>query len=1777
MRNILFFIIVLVTGYQAISQTDNEFWFVAPDLTAGHNGGGSPGGGRPSYIRLSSVNNPVTVTISQPANPGFTPIVVNIAAKATQSILLDAFLTDIENFPDNTINNKGILIQSAGGDITAYYEIANNRNADIWSLKGKNSLGKDFYVPGQNVWYNDWGAYDPDPYNEIHIVSTEDNTTVEITPSKDAIGHAAGIPFTITLMRGQTFNLRALGNLGADHLCGTRIRVTSGGKIAVTLSDDSIEKNGCRDVNGDQLVPLSFIGTEYLVMKGQVTTNESCFITAVTNNTSIYINGVLDATINAGETHRIIITTDYINVRTSNPAYLYHLAGFGCEMGGAVLPSIEKCTGSFEVSFVRVRTEPFYINLMVRNGGEDGFRIYYEDNTFDPLPASWFEQDPLSGWWVLKNANKLFANDRDTGVPYNEVVKVVNTQERFHLGIMNGGVSTTCNYGYFSDFSVSRGRANTIETGSTLITSCFGDSISLIASGGRSYSWSPSIYLNDPLIPNPIATPPPGIHNYQVTIGRESCFADTTITIFIEVAPELSASFYYDVAEGCAPFTAVIHNESYQVTGQYRWDFNGDSIWDSNTSAALFSPPTYNNTTNTDTFILVRLVVQNLQGCAEEMVKPLLIHSQINANFSPSISAGCNPLYVKFTNTSSGDTLRWEWDFDDLGSTSASSPVHLFTNIGTEDSLYTIRLIAESPMRCRDTATTPILVHPYIDAGFTIDTTQACAPVTIRINNTCIGVDTFKWVINDLTVPATDTSFISTTFPSFNYTLINNTNIPHTKMIRLIGKNKEGCSDTVIRYLEVYPYVSSLFALTPATGCDSMMVSFTNLSTGFGLQYGWDFGDSSSSQATHPVHRYLNKGSTVKTYTVRLTVQSASRCTDTSSATVTVYPFINAHFSVDTVYGCDPFNVLVTNQSVGVSTYTWNFGDGSPTTNYSMPAFLHLYRNSTYTSDTVFVLTLKVVNAHGCRDSMQRLITVYPRITARFDIDKLAACHPALFTLVDRSQGGYYYSWTFGDNSSSSSTNDTLTHLYEPNNSGMPIDQNIILTIRSQNNRCAASCDTTVSINPFIESRFATATYAGCSPFTVTFNNASAGSSNIYRWYINNIFQPSAPINASPYTTTLTNATTAIQQHIIRLDAQNAQNCLSSFTDTVAVYPKVTAQFFGDTTGCHPYPFAIVNTSSNATKYFWTFGDKSSSNTTNNAFIHTYNNYDTTDANYTIKLIASSNYNCMDSMQRTVIIYSKPVAQFELTNYTGCSPLTTTFKNTSVSGRSYFWNFGDGVTYNTTSLADIAHSYQNKTVTEKYPVVTQIVWNHNLECSDTAQRTVSVFPEVIANFLPSVSSGCGPLRVVFDNRSSSNVTSISWDFGDSTATTNFADPTHLFNNNSTTTKVYQTKLTVGSLYQCTRDTVMPITVYATPSAQFDANPPYQMYPSTTVLITNGTPSALSPSWIYEWDMDDGYTSSSNTFAGYTYSSWGKYQIRLVVSSVVNPACRSEAFDSVIIAPPTPIAGFIKTKNGCVPLTVTFSDTSKYASGYSWYFGDGGTSTQQNPTYTYTEAGTYTVQLFVSGDGGTDMATMQRVDVYPTPDVLFEVSPDTVMLPDDQLQCINLTNPSTGVRYLWDFGDGSFSTEKNPKHSFDTLLKPDQSILYSIKLKVWTEHGCVDSLVLKDAVLAIGKGILRYPNYFIPSRNGSTNGYYNHLQVQDNSVFRPYHDGVIEYQLEIYSRWGELMFRTTDINQGWDGYYKGAMCRQGVYVYRVTGKYSNGKPFIDMGNVTLLIK
>jgi len=350
-------------------------------------------------------------------------------------------------------------------------------------------------------------------------------------------------------------------------------------------------------------------------------------------------------------------------------------------------------------------------------------------------------------------------------------------------------------------------------------------------------------------------------------------------------------------------------------------------------------------------------------------------------------------------------------------------------------------------------------------------------------------------------------------------------------------------------------------------------------------------------------------------------------------------------------------------------------------------------------------------------------------------------------------------------------------------------------------------------------------------------------------------------------------------------------------------------------------------------------------------------------------------------------------------------------------------------------------------------------------------------------------------------------------------------------------------------------------------AHFSPYPELMQYPNTTVQITN---SSISENGTFSWDFGDGFLTEERDPVPHSYELSGDYTIKLEIEE---DHCFSYDSARIHIEPRPPQADFsIDPPFGCAPLTVHFTNLSQNAredlSTFTWYFGDGdAVSHAVNPTYTYVEPGIYNVKLeVINQDGLSDaMLKTQIIEVFPNPMAMFDIRPTKVSIPDDP---IFVTNFSKGaVDYLWDFGDGGISFEFEPFYTYTDTGS------YDISLIATSDRGCVDTITQEKIVKVVNEDKVSIPNAFTPSLEGPSNGYI--FKDGRNDIFYPVTEGVLQYRMQIFNRWGELLFETEDKNCGWDGYYKGRVCPQDVYIYKIDFKYMNGEEESKFGDVTLI--
>jgi gliding motility-associated-like protein len=538
---------------------------------------------------------------------------------------------------------------------------------------------------------------------------------------------------------------------------------------------------------------------------------------------------------------------------------------------------------------------------------------------------------------------------------------------------------------------------------------------------------------------------------------------------------------------------------------------------------------------------------------------------------------------------------------------------------------------------------------------------------------------------------------------------------------------------------------------------------------------------------------------------------------------------------------------------------------------------------------------------------------------------------------------------------------------------------------------------------------------SGCSPIIVNFTDLSTGGATSWQW---DFGTGATSSRQNPSTAFITPGT-----YTIKLTASNVSGSNTVVkTGYITVYNEPTAAFISDkTSGCSPLKvqFTDQSTSSSGTVitgWSWDFGDASGISNVQNPQ-HTYK----TPGSYTVTLRITNDKGCTKLLTKPnyINIGSGIVPNFDYTDPAVCkAPATVNFTNKS-SGPgtlSYLWTFGDG---NTSTATNPGNYYLNNGIYNVKLAVTS-----NQGCTDTFSMDVQV-GKVLTDFIVP-SSICPKTKTTFLNNSTPRPISSSWQFPNGQTDT-LRNGQAVFPASGTYTVTLINKYSI-----CIDTLVKTVTVLSLPTIDFKASDTGKCQPALTVNFTN-----LSNGASYSWDFGDSATSNQAN-PSHTYNNYGAYNVSLI--AVGGNGCRDTLTKPAYIRISKPVINFnnLPTK-GCYPYTVTFDATVQSADtvvSYLWNFGDTTTtSTLKNPTHTYTGPGTYNVTLTITTSTGcTETLTYNgAVKTGSKPTAAF-TSNVTTACANPGIQFINQSINATD--YLWQFSDGTSSTEENPLHAFN---------------------------------------------------------------------------------------------------------------------------------------------
>jgi len=384
------------------------------------------------------------------------------------------------------------------------------------------------------------------------------------------------------------------------------------------------------------------------------------------------------------------------------------------------------------------------------------------------------------------------------------------------------------------------------------------------------------------------------------------------------------------------------------------------------------------------------------------------------------------------------------------------------------------------------------------------------------------------------------------------------------------------------------------------------------------------------------------------------------------------------------------------------------------------------------------------------------------------------------------------------------------------------------------------------------------------------------------------------------------------------------------------------------------------------------------------------------------------------------------------------------------------------------------------------------------------------------------------------------------------------------------------------------DVITPITVYRAVTASFDYSPqgvdlPVLIGGHSLVTFTNTSVPIDPTQFRYDWDFALDATPATAIGVGpfpVDFTSPGPRDIVITATNIAAEAaglsCSSQFTLSInILLPPIKAEFKAIPLASCYPSQITVTENTSTGDIMEWRLIDNNgrlaaTSNADLPVFQVNAAGKYTLSLKSSNSltGQVAVAPIQSFIIYDKPLASFDVRPDIVYVPDTELSTFNFSFGATS--YLWDFGDNGTSTDFDPTYTYKIEGK------YDITLIASNDHGdgavCSDTLV--HTVIAKQGGLTKVPNAFTPNQNGpnggvSTNGSFN-------DVFLPIVKGVEEFNMQIYDRWGNLVFESNSASIGWDGYNReGKLMPAGVYVYKLTVRLSDNQRSTQIGDVTMI--
>ena len=557
----------------------------------------------------------------------------------------------------------------------------------------------------------------------------------------------------------------------------------------------------------------------------------------------------------------------------------------------------------------------------------------------------------------------------------------------------------------------------------------------------------------------------------------------------------------------------------------------------------------------------------------------------------------------------------------------------------------------------------------------------------------------------------------------------------------------------------------------------------------------------------------------------------------------------------------------------------------------------------------------------------------------------------------------------------------------------------------------------------------------------------------------------------------------------------------------------------------------------------WDFGDGTISSEQNPEY--TYGSEGT----FNVELVVSSSSGCSDSTTLPVKVFPLPAPKFtapdvclnEFTDFSDQSGISSGTIN------QWSWDFGNG-----NSSKDQHPTFLFNTVGKHLVTLST---TSSKGCVGSTMVSVEIFPLPLATFITAPTC-LNNASLFMDNSSISggSISSWEWNFGESSAgssnTSNQQNPSHTYSKDGS----FDVTLISKSDKGCADTVHLPVVVHPIPMVDFASNEPCLGDTSDFInksSINNGKIAA------YSWNFGETSSGQNNLSTDehpiHIYNSSGTFRVILTATS--DNGCQSSfSYDATVKNMPQ--AAFT-APDVCLNEKTKFSDssyvtTSGAVKSWWWDFGDGNISKKQNPEYTFLTDGTHRVSLTVKTDPTCVSTISKTINIFPVPTANFSIDPVKGSVMDPVIQFSDLSIDATSG--IWDFGDGNsmpYVPGENPKHQFPDKNVPG-GLAFDIRLDVINAFGC-PSAIVKPLELD------PYWTLFIPDAFTPNNDMLN-------DTFYAKGFGIQHFEMEIFDRWGNLVFQCEvdgtpqELPCQWDGIVQNGesnlVAQQDVFVYKV---------------------